>query len=914
MPSIVRMPSPTGDATGRVSSAKPSTKQRPSPSDNNHNPSAGHVKKSSTSKAPVTPSPQAVKNPAPSSSPPTRSARKVKKGVTNSTEVTHVVRVTVLGLAGITVDRSKCHENTKDVPVPPSKMRAVVAFSRNSAIRGTTALSKPLARSPNDDIVLTGSSVKSPKDDDTYTTGTLDRTTNRPQRHVAVWASDNATLGSAVTFEANLQRSSSVNKSTSLSAFAPKSFELTIALTEDDGEENKVALPLGIANVAITGDECAHGHSMKLDLPVLRLEDAKPLGSQGYPMIAIAPKQVEEPQQQQKKKLVQRLFKRNGSKVQVTPKYPTMAARNAFASAYTMDEDGDAIIRVCLEVYERGSELERYFVDRRARDESVSTTASPPLRRERGSPSPYDEAQSTANTTATPRRRNLSPPPPEREKDDGPSDEDEDSSTEYTGTECSSTGHTTETYVSTQDDNIAFFHWNNVVGGSMEDNESMDTDQYTLSFEKKPVPVDDDETVTSFTMFGTRFRIPSCGVMAESDEKNILTEMQDEMTHVTADFFGKSYKVPMCSTFVPKDDDSLTTMDRTYKESTFKDPRLEALANRVSERLCRGVMPKDDFDLTIANTFSTLSEGLISAEFAPAVTVQEYLKNGPRVTKELTPAPKRGDMSIVDYEEPVYTENEESRSYGSKFRLDRYRNDDEELTEKRSTSDNSPKAVTELIPNFDMRREPPSLASKTPPGPGYARLEAMMESPSPKHKKRTPPMTPKRLVDIMNCRSVKCVELDDALRYEPYQTEVPPLIVPAGANGDDLSVGDLTATTHEMHIASEARLLEKARKEYHEVQRRERKPVRMLVPLPVAFGGDGLCIGMGMGVGVDSTASSPIRVQSDDGNSLVMRRDQSKDTVGHDRENYFAEYDELRPATPPKNAESNSCYNDPILS
>ena len=70
----------------------------------------------------------------------------------------------------------------------------------------------------------------------------------------------------------------------------------------------------------------------------------------GYPMIAIAPKQVEGGHQEQKKKLVQRLFKRNGTKVQVTPKCPTTAARNTFVSAYTMDKDGDAIIRVHLEV------------------------------------------------------------------------------------------------------------------------------------------------------------------------------------------------------------------------------------------------------------------------------------------------------------------------------------------------------------------------------------------------------------------------------------------------------------------------------------------------------------------------------------------------------------------------------------
>jgi hypothetical protein len=163
----------------------------------------------------------------------------------------------------------------------------------------------------------------------------------------------------------------------------------------------------------------------------------------------------------------------------------------------------------------------------------------------------------------------------------------------------------------------------------MEDNESTTTDESTLSFEKKPVPVEDDKTVTSFTMFGSKFRIPSCGVMSEYDEKSILRDKQDKRTQVTADFFGKSYKVPVCSRLIPNDDDTLMTMDRTYKDPTFKDPRLEGLANRVSERFCWGVMPKDYFDLSIANTFSTLSEGPPFSDFPMSTTVQDYIENGP---------------------------------------------------------------------------------------------------------------------------------------------------------------------------------------------------------------------------------------------------------------------------------------------
>jgi hypothetical protein len=75
----------------------------------------------------------------------------------------------------------------------------------------------------------------------THTTGTSDR----PQRHVAVWASDTSTLGSVVTFEANLP--SVENQSSS-----PIVFDLTIALVEDDGQDHTIALPFGVTTLGIS--------------------------------------------------------------------------------------------------------------------------------------------------------------------------------------------------------------------------------------------------------------------------------------------------------------------------------------------------------------------------------------------------------------------------------------------------------------------------------------------------------------------------------------------------------------------------------------------------------------------------------------------------------------------------------------
>ena len=827
-----------------------------------------------------------------SSPAPSRSARKNNNGVSSSgTDVTHVIRVTVLGLAGITVDQTKCKENVKDAPTLPSRMRAVVAFSRNSAIRGTTSLSKPLARSPNDDIIMSESSVKSPnmKDDETYTTNTVDPT--RPQRHVAVWASDNATLGSVVTFDANLHRSEL--RSTASPAFAPKSFEMTIALTEDDNRDNKVAIPFGIATIGISGDECKSGHSIKLDLPVLRLQDAKPLRSQGYPMIAIAPKTVEEPQQ--KKKLVQRLFQRNGSKVPIPPKYPSVAVRNAFWSAYTMDADGDAIIRVSLEVYEKGSALERYFVNRRAADGSVSTASSLQVTTTRKEDIPCNQSRVTTSPNSANHRRNSSPSVEDDNYDEA-SDEEKGSDSSHTSHDLSSGGSSytdNDSYVRTHDNKIAFFHWNN--GGiALDDEQTTDTDQYTLSFEKKvPVKADipqDDELLHSFTMFGNTYRFSSCGVIPKLDDSSsLLKDLQDDMTHVTADFMGKSYQVPICATFVPKDDDTLTTLDQTQTIKDQRDPRFAIFADRISEKFCRGMIPKDELDLSIVNTFSTLSEGVLTQEFKKGSIMKEYLKKDLKTAALLlraSPSLSANAMSIVSYEAPLHQvkdDREEARTERSDEKLDRCRIK-QDLTEKRSTTDASPKGVSELIPNFDSRRVYPSVASKSLPRVGYANLVAMMETPSPKKMRAA---RPKRFVDIFNCQPT---ELDYALRYEPYQTEVPPLINPLP--NDELSIGDLTATTHEMHIATEAKLLENARKVFNHVDRQERKGVsRMNVPLPVAFGGDGMCMGAVMST--SSTASSPLQVESDDGNSLVMRRNFSKETAVSKRENYFAEYDEF---------------------
>ena len=822
-----------------------------------------------------------------------------KPSTCKSNNVSHVVRVTVLGLAGITVNQNKCNEYSNEIPTPPSKMRAVVAFSQNTTIQGITSLSKPLVPSPNDHTIKTASSIKNSNGKyykETYKTNTVQL--NRPERHVAVWASDNATLGSAVTFDANFQQSSSSTISNASSGFAPKSFELTIALTDNDNHDT-VALPVGIATVTIRGDECIFGQSITLDLPVLNIQDAKPRSNQGYPMIAIA-RNEDEPQQ--KKKLVQRLFVRNGSKVPNPPKYPSMAARNAFWSTYSIDEEGDAILRISIEVYEKGSVLERHFVSRHAMDGTLLTSSLStlsPLTQQKNNKrdAPYNQDQANCFLPNSAARRGNWSHYRDHDKYDLPSDEEVGSDLLHVDPKTSSAAHSNShkgiaNLVKIHVENRDFSHWKGKrITLDEEQTTDTDTDQYTLSFEKKPpvksaVP-NDDKSIRSFSMFGNSYRIPSCGAIPILDESSsMLQDIQDDMTVVTADFFGKSYKVPMCATFLPKDDETLTTLDQTITDR--RDPRLTFIINKFSEKFCRGMAPSDELDLSIVGTFSTLSEGLRTQELKEGAFTTDYLKwdgKTDRVFKPATQSSSKRFMNIVSYEAPRHQakdDREESQTAGNDDMLERYRFE-QDSAEKRSSSDVSPKGVSELIPNFDLHRKNTCDTNKSSHGGGYANLVAMVESPPPRKRR---PARSKSFVDFFNCHPTDFV---NALRNEPYQREVPPLInlFPT----DEMSIGELTCTTHEMNIATEAKLLENARKVYNNVERPVRKKAsRTTLPFPVAFGGDGSCLGMGMSG--CSTASSPFQDGSDDENSLVMKPKKSKRTTVSKIEEYYANYDE----------------------
>lgn len=786
----------------------------------------------------------------------------------------HVVRVTVLGLAGITVDRSKCRDKVMSTvaPAQPTQMKSIVAFSRNSIIKGMTTQSKPLTRSPSDDIVV-GQQGKI-QDDETATNTT--NTADRPQRHVAVWSSDTGILGSVVTFEANLQ-------SVGDQRFAPMSFDLMIALTEDDDKEHKIALPFGVASLAISGGECKNGRPVQLDLPVLSLAAARPPankavgwkgGFSGYPMIAISPLPKEMPT---KRTALQRLFQR-----QKKPKVPNEAVRQAFASAYSMDPNGDAILRVSLEVYERGSELEKAFFlggDFLSRNSVVVSQKQL---------TPKEATNDDQIDQSTPKPSNDAPPV----KDDSTHPVDDESigtpnSQDYTfddtfddtfdgtydGTfddtyEGDTEGHSvgSGTYA-TNEDKLGFFAWDNAEGKEKDNDE----DTYTLSFEKKveatTAETEEPEGVSPIEIdfFGRKLQIPMCaslpmmkGNLDENDSvisrdtkgrlNQLMNDIRDDLTHVTADIFGRSYKIPVCSAVKGRDeyDDEYTLYtDRDTLNAAEKEgARYFSWIDKVCRR------PKVYAGSPLDQSHPTRSEQQGKSDgdnvleskdvMKPASAGSKGSNSQAEATKTIPPPPASAAKDwLVSSQMPGKNQQDASRGQ----------------------TDSSPRGIHDF----------PSGSTRA-----LARQPALPKKPAPLGKSFS------EFFGFTHHQG----ERDPPAKSESLQADVPPVICPA----DDASVGDLTANTHEMNIASETKILERYQKKFQEQEIREREnagSTRLMIPVPIAFGGDGICLGS---THVAST-SGPTRVTSGGSNSMIESKTRTN-------ENYFAEYDDYSIAAP----------------
>lgn len=946
---------------------------------------------------------------------PIRSARRVKKGVSTGTDVQHVIRVTVLGLAGITVDRTRCrdhgrlsNEQKETLPVPPSKMRAVVAFSRNSQIRGITSLSKPLARSPNNDIVLTAS------DDDTAGTGRASSNgrsssngraqkkkgdtdsfaseQGRSQRHVAVWASENSPgLGSPVVFEAHLHRKDRVGGRSSpvSSAFAPKSFELTIALTENGKRGNRVAMPLGITSLAVAGDECEDGKAVILDLPVLSLQQARPLASNkngfnGYPMISISEKtRATEPVEEddplkRRRGGLKRFFSRKNDLDNVrATKFPSVAERNAFSAAYSTDGSGDAILRVSLEVFEKGSDLARQFEP--TCDESLASATlwvveQPPKLKRPGNPG---QRQSDPAVTPVPQEVTMTVPTKEqsaeirkstllgkgarssfqpievtprlimREADEMPQKttnhpkpiglaqkgfnpiRPSDSATTATSSGTSgssfdrsdrSSQDTSHAETTDSDESDRRFHLERAAEGAKaqqqepmaapnilkinsvgtSETEGSFHDDYTLSFTKKkasPIAVANnwEPPNQKIKIFGRQFDLPTCGTWnAKNEEKNVGRWVdKDDSTHVTVDFFGRDVHIPMCSVIKARDDDTLSAT-----ATTFMNGWTRSQPTGFVDKLCRNrrddaYLCHDDDDEEEEESLSwitNMTDGTQSNK--KKLSLKDYVRLS--LTSNGSGGDPRSDSrtlnSLLSNEETTVGED---ASYIEEVTVDE---DGTVVLETREGSD---------------ERGASGVSSTKRSGGGSDRIEETSHAPALRNegysKRIADPLTAnivpqqvpsdlrpsmsQHFQELFTCRTSSAT-LEDVVQYEPFVSDVPPVIL-HNDDTDTCSLGDLTANTHEKNI--NARHVDNSIFQSNTSSRSAKKPtgsISSLSLVPVAFGGDGLCLG----AAESATISSPIPFDSRECNSLL--------SLNPSFENYFADYDDYSILSPEAKAQA----------
>lgn len=267
-------------------------------------------------------------------------------------EVQYVVKVSILGLAGITVDRPKCrdHSYSKHAPAPPSDMTAIVSILHDSQSQGSTPPSNALKRSPQDGVIIRARCADGQEEVVDVPTSGLEK---RRQRHVAVWNYDEDSQDTSIVFHTKLLRlDEDAAQTAASSALARKHFKLIVGLVDNVSDtETKYALPVGAANLAISADH-PNGLVAIMDLPVYPLAFS-PKSSTNY--VAI-PADTDAGEKKKKKRGLARVFSR---KQAVEPKeepvvHVSDAEKEDFCSAYAVDLNGDALLRVEVEVWEKG--------------------------------------------------------------------------------------------------------------------------------------------------------------------------------------------------------------------------------------------------------------------------------------------------------------------------------------------------------------------------------------------------------------------------------------------------------------------------------------------------------------------------------------------------------------------------------
>ena len=247
----------------------------------------------------------------------------------------HIVRVKVLGLAGVVVNNS---QNEKTPSLSPEQMKAAIILTRDGRVVGnanssngwaSSNLSLPLCRSangdvvtPRDDVSFSGATKASRRS--TFTNSSLRMqqkdaeqgavevahagSTRSTERYLAVWDGAKASTSRdgaiadgedepiVLEFETPLARTESTVRAkgtiqtgvgdasiTSLttSRFAPKSFNVGIALSPSiSGIDATYAYPLGAASLTIIGDDAVCGERV-IDLPVFSTAATRPMVGPG---------------------------------------------------------------------------------------------------------------------------------------------------------------------------------------------------------------------------------------------------------------------------------------------------------------------------------------------------------------------------------------------------------------------------------------------------------------------------------------------------------------------------------------------------------------------------------------------------------------------------------------------------------
>jgi len=366
----------------------------------------------------------------------------------SSKSAMHIVRVKVLGLAGVIVNNNDTPTSTSSGLLPPSQMKAAIVLTRDGRVvknsnngRAASNLSMPLCRSPNeivstrDDASSVGSVGKSgvstmsrlsgrfspatrsqQKDDKKRAVEVATGAASSSGRYLAVWDAAAVTQSTPVEgenkvvdetvleFETNftltekdVDDEQSLTSHTTVGLFAPKSFSVGIVLLPSvSGTDAGCAFPLGVASLAITGDDSAKcsGGGRVIDLPVLSADATRPvvgphaaatatvdrgmvdlesggkitsmkemekrLGTvfKGTPASTGTASKTYKGKKTKKKSLtslLRRINRENKSKTDnseaLSVKSTARSQIEAFSDKYSIDATGDAVLRLCVQVY-----------------------------------------------------------------------------------------------------------------------------------------------------------------------------------------------------------------------------------------------------------------------------------------------------------------------------------------------------------------------------------------------------------------------------------------------------------------------------------------------------------------------------------------------------------------------------------